>query len=551
MNIELQADDISIIAAFEQLKTLDDVAGLLEISPKTLIYYLYRLKPRNRYTHFTINKRNGDVRKLAEPIKGLKIIQQKLLRVLSCVYKRRPSVHGFVSGRSIATNAQQHEEQKYVFNIDIQNFFASINFGRVRGMFMASPYNLPTQVSTILATICCEYNQLLQGAPTSPIISNMICYKLDGDLQRLATRRRCCYTRYADDITFSTSSEKFPKSLAYFHHTNETDVLLIGDELDDIIKNNGFTLNQQKTRLLHRSDCQTVTGLTVNEKVNVKRSYIRQIRAMLHAWRKYGPDRAKQEHFAKYRTKNKAPFRSEPSFGRIVKGKLNFLAMVRGNDDNLYQKLLLQYSQLNSLYTVQPLGSHPNHLKRSEDAIWVVDYFISVDDCFQGTGFFLDGFGFVTCEHVVRGQANAYKPINEGISYPVNVIRRDPRLDLAIAEVNLPGIFYLVPSSTPPKIGAPVKVAGFPGWAPGSSLWKTSGFVTGYKKRNGRPRIIVSCPIGGGASGGPVFDQHGRVIGIIGAGISNTDDSANSVTNEVIPVEELSFLKTSPTATNN
>lgn len=551
MDIKIQADEMSIISAFGQLESLDDVAGLLEISPQSLIYYLYRLKPGNRYTHFTINKRNGDLRKLAEPIKGLKIIQQKLVKVLSCVYKPRTSVHGFVIGRSIATNAQQHEQKKYVFNIDIQDFFASINFGRVRGMFMAFPYNLSAQVSTILAKICCEYNQLMQGAPTSPIVSNMICDKLDGDLQRLSIRRRCCYTRYADDITFSTSNEKFPKALAYFQHTGENDVILIGDELENIIKNNGFTLNEKKTRLLYRSDSQMVTGLIVNEKVNVKRSYIRQIRAMLHAWRKYGPDLAKQEHFVKYATNNKAPFRSEPSFGRILKGKLNFLAMVRGTDDSVYRKLLLQYSQLDPRYTVPALGVRPSHLKRPEDAIWVVEYFLSADESFQGTGFFLEGFGFVTCEHVVRGPANAYKPINEAVSYTVNVIRKDSRLDLAIAEVNLLDVCHLVPSNTIPKIGSPIKVAGFPGWAPGSSLWKSSGFVTGYKKRNTRPRIIVSCPIGGGASGGPVFDQYGRVIGVIGAGISNTDDSASSVTNEVIPLDELLFLKKSPTAINN
>ena len=549
MNIKLQSDEHSIIAKFQQLRTLDDVAQLLEISPKTLIYYLYRLSPQKRYTQFTINKRNGEKRKLSEPIKGLKIIQQKLLTVLSCIYKPRPSVHGFVTGKSIATNALQHEGQKYVFNVDIKDFFASINFGRVRGMFMSLPFKISAEASTVLAQICCEYNQLLQGSPTSPIVSNMICAKLDGDLQRLAARRRCIYTRYADDITFSTSNEKFPKALAYVQHVNDSNTTVIGDELRNIVLNNGFIINEQKTRLFHQSDRQTVTGLIINEKVNVKRSYVRQLRAMLHAWRKFGPDQAKESHLATSHTKNRAPFRSEPSFGRIIKGKLNFLAMVRGNDDKLCRKLLVQYSRLNPLYTVHPLGSQANHLKRPEDAIWIVEYFNTLEDSFQGTGFFLEGFGFVTCEHVVRGQAESFKPINHDITYPVNVIRRDPRLDIAVANLNVPSRFDLIPALGPtPRIGSPIKVAGFPGWAPGNTLWINAGIITGYKQRNGRPRIVVSCPIGGGSSGGPVFDQYGRVIGIIGAGISNTDDSANSVTNEVIPLEELRFLSTSPTA---
>lgn len=208
VGLRLSADANTLLDQFNNLQSIQDISGLLEVKIEDINYYLYR--PRiERYRQFTVRKRNGGVRTLAEPIIGLKIIQQKLNQVLQVVFKLRSSVHGFVKERSIATNAQIHEGQRIILNIDLEDFFPSINFGRVRGMFMAAPYNLPPEVATVFAQICCFENQLPQGAPTSPIISNMICSRMDSELQRLARRRRCIYSRYADDITFSTSEKNF------------------------------------------------------------------------------------------------------------------------------------------------------------------------------------------------------------------------------------------------------------------------------------------------------------------------------------------------------
>src|SRR5690606_8958560 len=132
--------------------------------------------------------------KLSIPTESLKIIQQKLNQVLQLVYKPKLSTHGFVNNRSIVTNADAHIKKKkhrYILNVDIKDFFPSINFGRVRGMFMAPPYNQPEHVATVLAQICCSNNELPQGAPTSPIVSNMICAQMDSQLQQLAKPHRC------------------------------------------------------------------------------------------------------------------------------------------------------------------------------------------------------------------------------------------------------------------------------------------------------------------------------------------------------------------------
>lgn len=336
MSIDLKASEIELSQKFFALNSPEDVADLLELSSYDFLQYILFILPQGkRYSKFYIPKRRGGQRKIQVPIENLKIVQQKLLRVLQVVYKPKLVVHGFVQERSIVSNAAKHIKRRYVFNIDLKDFFPSIHFGRVRGMFMAYPYNLNDKVATVLAQICSLPTGLPQGAPTSPIISNMICAKLDSQLRTLAQTHRCYYTRYADDLTFSTSVSKFPPAIA-IKIANETgQQIRIGNELQHIIRTNGFKVNEQKTRLQTRNKRQEVTGLTTNEKVNVNRKYIRQIRAMLHAWEKYGYAAAEAE-YPKYSHKKIANEFYQPPFQKVVKGKIEFLGMVRGKQDKIY-----------------------------------------------------------------------------------------------------------------------------------------------------------------------------------------------------------------------
>lgn len=334
MSLVLSADGDELCRKFFALQTPQDIAGLLEVDHSRLIYHLYIVPDSSRYITFEIPKKSGGVRRISAPATALKIIQRKLNQVLQQVYKPKASVHSFVHGKSIVTNAQMHRRKRYVFNIDLKDFFPSINFGRVRGMFMAVPYELDPAVATILAQICCFNNQLPQGAPTSPIISNMICVKMDSQLLRLAQRHRCIYTRYADDITFSTSMPTFPFALAKAASSGQVEV---GAELGQIISENGFEVNPHKVRLRTRHQRQEVTGLTVNEFPNVRREFIRQIRAMLHAWERFGLEAAEEEFLRKYYAKHRNPDRDPPSFAWVVKGKIEFLRMVRGTNDSFYR----------------------------------------------------------------------------------------------------------------------------------------------------------------------------------------------------------------------
>lgn len=332
---------------FLALQTPDDVARLLNLTYPRLAHHIYHVPTDKKYKTFTLPKKTGGERTISTPISALKIIQWKLNQLLTAAYEVKPSAHGFVPGKNIVTNAKAHAGKRFVLNLDLADFFGSVNFGRVRGLLMKAPYDLPAPVATVLAQICCHEDKLPQGAPTSPIITNMLCAKMDSQLQRLAKECRATYTRYADDITFSTTLKEFPEALAYAIETEEGDKLLLGDRLLGIIADNGFNINEKKVRLQVRGNHQEVTGLTTNQSPNVKRTYVRQIRAMLHAWAKFGLEAAEKEYREKYNSKARLALKGEVSFKQVLKGKIEFLGMVKGKNDVVYQKLSKKYSTLN------------------------------------------------------------------------------------------------------------------------------------------------------------------------------------------------------------
>jgi RNA-directed DNA polymerase len=245
--------------------------------------------------------------------------------------------HGFVADRSIVSNAFAHTRKRHVLNVDLEDFFPSINFGRVRGLF--KKIGVPITAATILAQICCHEGGLPQGAPTSPILSNMVCARLDSKLMQLARTFHCTYTRYVDDITFSRQNGAFPPEIG---RTDESGNAIVGAELRAIIESNGFRINSDKVWLFKNKHRQTVTGLTVNAKVNVPHRFVRQVRAMIHAWAKYGLEAAGIEHATRfYRRKGKKG--EIPPFDCIIRGKLEFIKMVKGIRDPVYRKLQTQF----------------------------------------------------------------------------------------------------------------------------------------------------------------------------------------------------------------
>ncbi len=276
--------------------TLSDVAGLLGFKPASLSYILYVKRAESKYKKFDIPKRSGGTRQICAPLDDVKLLQRRLADLLqNCVEDINKAnnrsdddehpdriAHGFKRRRSIITNACQHRNRRYVFNVDIKDFFGSINFGRVRGYFIADKnFQLQSKVATVLAQIACFENTLPQGSPCSPIISNLIGHIVDIHIAKLCERVGCTYTRYADDLTFSTNKSTFPDQIASQIAGNEHS-WLPGSELSHLIAKCGFALNPKKTRMQYRDSRQEVTGLIVNSKVNVRSEYRHTVRAMVH-----------------------------------------------------------------------------------------------------------------------------------------------------------------------------------------------------------------------------------------------------------------------------
>lgn len=270
-----------------------DLADLLGIKLGMLTYAIYKTSEAERYTSFTIPKRHGGTREILAPNGDLKLIQRRLATLLqNCVDeinvsrghiengKRFGIAHGFKRKHTIMTNARVHMTRRFVFNADLQDFFGTINFGRVRGFFLKDKnFALHPNVATVIAQIACFSNKLPQGSPCSPVISNLIAHPLDIRLSKLAKKAGVTYTRYADDLTFSTNKPEFPAEIASPSSAHAWD---IGTELANVVNKNGFEFNATKTRLQYRDSRQEVTGLTVNRKVNVPAAYRNRVRAMVH-----------------------------------------------------------------------------------------------------------------------------------------------------------------------------------------------------------------------------------------------------------------------------
>lgn len=309
-----------------------DFVSYLGFNYAWFVENVYSKKNTEKYRVFFIPKKSGDQRKITSPNNDLKEIQSRLHAVLTTIYKPKASTQGFIEARSILTNADRHSQRskKNIFNIDIKNFFPSISYNRIKGLFTSPPYNFPEIIGKTIGAISCHNNELPQGSPSSPILSNMICSKLDSNLTALARKAHSTYTRYADDISFSTSSATFP-------------VVLI-DEIISIINKNGFEVNKRKTRLMQKNQRQEVTGLIINEFPNVRRSYIRHIRAMLHDWEINGYDQAEKNHNEKHLLIPEKSFYRD--FQNVIHGKIEFVRSIRGENDFIYKNLYLKAQTL-------------------------------------------------------------------------------------------------------------------------------------------------------------------------------------------------------------
>ena len=354
----------NILELFRALKTKDDFLELLNVilsmeseksskkkfTKRQLDYFLASLAENddsNRvsifkeiYYSFEIKKKSGEARIINAPDHALALYLHCIDVLIKKIYKPHHSAYGFIEGKSIVEGAKIHVGKNYVYNIDLKDFFHSFDLNRVKMGFYNHPFNLKGDLEPIAYMIACLTTYkingkrvLPQGSPSSPSITNVLCWRLDHRLSGLAKKFGVDYTRYADDITFSSN------------HNCYKDKFLT--ELNRIIKSQELSINPKKTRLQSNLIRQEVTGLTVNQKLNVTGKYIKDVRMYLYYCEQYGLIKATTIFEKDYRDiKSELLYEKPPSLELFLKGKLNYLSMVKGKDDPTYLKLESRFARL-------------------------------------------------------------------------------------------------------------------------------------------------------------------------------------------------------------
>ena len=299
------------------------------------------------YQSFVKIKKNGENRHILKPCGELLDIQRELSLIFSKVFQVHSSAHGFMKNRSVLTHAKLHLNANSLLNIDLKHFFTSIKTASISKIFNSGFPNISSSTQSNLIDLVCYEGCLPQGAPTSPILSNVYCYEMDAQLLEYAQNNGAKYSRYADDITFSFD-HSLPDTLPAFVDLKSRK---ISQNIVGLFKSYGFELNHNKTRFQSKFQAMFVTGIKINEFPNVSRNYINNIRSMLYIWEKFGYHSCEKRFFQKYSTPRQRKFSTHPLFRNVIRGKLNYLKMIRGVDDPLYQKYAQWYNRLS-----QPFG---------------------------------------------------------------------------------------------------------------------------------------------------------------------------------------------------
>jgi len=290
------------------LKTPDDLAQWLGIPIGKLAWLTHRTLRGQRaenvkqshYSYRWLTKKSGGHRLIEAPKCELKRVQEQILRELLDHVPPHTAAHGFVTGRSIVTNAEPHVGQRLVLKFDLQNFYTNISYSRVVAIFRSLgysrevalwlgrltttsiPWNLNTPLKSWELTPYAA-RHLPQGAPTSPALANLSAFGLDVRLTGLAHAYELEYTRYADDLTFSGPGVVIPAL---------SEIIPL---VEKVIHAERFLSRKSKRRVLRGSSRQSVAGVVVNEKLNVARSEYDRLKAILHNCRKHGPSTQKRD----------------------------------------------------------------------------------------------------------------------------------------------------------------------------------------------------------------------------------------------------------------
>ena len=274
----------------------EEIAAAMGISVGKLRFLAFDRKTTNisHYIHFKLPKKTGGHRLISAPKTELKAAQQWILDHILSRVTPHEAAHGFRRQRNIVTNARPHLGAHVITNLDLKDFFPSITYVRVKGVFRVLGFS--ESAATVFALICTApttkevtldgqtyfvalgQRHLPQGAPTSPALTNIICRRLDRRISKAAEEFGFTFTRYADDLTFSSNEE------------SSKNISRLLNRVRSIINHEGFTVNEGKTRVLRKGRQQEVTGVVVNDKLSIDRKTLKRFRATLFQVEKDGPE---------------------------------------------------------------------------------------------------------------------------------------------------------------------------------------------------------------------------------------------------------------------
>ena len=286
------------------------------------------------YRHFTIKKSNGKDRNIDEPLPDLKCVQKWILQEI--LYKIPVSKYAkaFVPGQSLKHNVRFHRAQDAVVTVDVKDFFPTINIKRIHQVFLNIGYK--DKIAWFLSNLCCLNNSLPQGAPTSPCLSNIVMRGIDHKLGEYCLSKKYRYTRYADDLTFS----------------GDKSVIMIIPFVSNLLYENGFTLNPTKTRVAKKNARQEITGIVVNEHLQIPKSKRKVIRQEIYYIEKFGLD-SHLNHINETRQ----------NYLRHLLGKVNFACFINPKDNEMQR----YYDLLKALYLEQINRGSNNAEEDGED----------------------------------------------------------------------------------------------------------------------------------------------------------------------------------------
>lgn len=296
-------------SGFPFLYDTHQLRHFLGLTREQLFNYLKYIDREYRTTN--IKKKNGGGRTLHVPSHQLKRRQAIILRRILNALPVSPYATAYKKGATLQNNATPHVGHRYLLKLDITDFFGSIRFGQVyRAAFNANYF--PKQIGLMLTRLCCRQDVLPQGAPTSPALSNLVMQNFDNNMGAWCAKRGIAYTRYCDDMTFSSDKP--------LYHVYE--------KAKAMLEEMGFQLNEKKTRFVTNSSRQSVTGLTVNEKVSISRDYKRMLRQEVYYVLRFGSGSDIPWEFWKNRQRPHGHWHQRLQYLQYLQGRVSFVLQV-------------------------------------------------------------------------------------------------------------------------------------------------------------------------------------------------------------------------------